>query len=70
MDKTKKEIIKKMKDEMPYALHSMLYPYIEEAMQIYAEQEAKSYANWISNQVIAGRTSHKLWIDYQLEIGA
>jgi hypothetical protein len=48
----------------------MLYPYIEEAMQIYAEQEAKSYANWISNQVIAGRTSHKLWIDYQLEIGA
>lgn len=35
------------------------------AMKIYAESEAKAYAHWIANQVIAGRTSHKLWSDYQ-----
>lgn len=45
------------------------YNWIYEAMKQYAEQEAKFYASWLSNQVIAGRTSVKLWSDYQKEIG-
>lgn len=39
--------------------------WIFQAMQQYADQEAKVYANWLSNQVIAGRTFEKLWYDYK-----
>ena len=35
------------------------------AMEEYADFKAKDYLNWINNQVIAGRTSAKLWIDYK-----
>ena len=31
------------------------------------EDEAQKFAGWISNQVIVGRTYHKLWIDYRNE---
>lgn len=67
MDLSKKEILKNMCAEMPFDLPKNIQPYIEEAMQIYADQEAKAYASWLSNQVIAGRTAHKLWLDYQAE---
>lgn len=39
-----------------------------EDIKSYGEQEAKSFANWLSNQVIAGRTMTKLWNDYQIEL--
>ena len=68
MDLTKEEIIQKMRAEMPFFLSDKITPYIEEAMQIYADQEAKSYANWLSNQVIAGRTATKLFMDYKSQI--
>ena len=42
---------------------------IHEAMQIYADQEAIAYANWLSNQVVAGRTTEKLFKDYKKAIG-
>lgn len=37
------------------------------AMKRYAKQEARSFASWISNQIIAGRTLTKLWADYEAE---
>ena len=70
MGKTKNEIVNEMQENMPYHLPEKIRPYIIEAMNIYAKQEAKAYANWLSNQVFAGRTAHKLWIDYELELGA
>jgi len=42
---------------------------VYKAMDEYAEQEAKSYASWLSNTVIRGRTASKLWDDYKAEIG-
>jgi hypothetical protein len=68
MDKTKKEIIAEMVDIMPFHLPESTKPYIYEAMQLYADQEAKAYANWLSNQVIGGRTAHKLFMDYKAAI--
>ena len=58
-------IITKMQGEIPFDFPEHLRPYIKEAMQIYADQEAKLYYSWICNQVIAGRTSQQLWNDYK-----
>jgi len=41
MNLTKDEILEKMRIEMPFHLPDRLRPYIEEAMQLYADQEAK-----------------------------
>lgn len=68
MDLTKDEILEKMRFEMPFNLPERIKPYIKEAMDIFAEQEAKAYASWLSNQVIAGRTASKLWNDYRAEL--
>ena len=74
MDKTPEEILKsnlKMFELFPVASKEdkeMGMYYITSAMKEYAEQEAKSYAAWLSNQVIAGRTMTKLWDDYQKEL--
>lgn len=68
MDRTKDEILEQMRIEMPFHLPERILPYIKEAMEIYAVQEAKSYASWLSHQVIGGRTSHKLWADYMSEV--
>jgi len=70
MDLTKDEILEKMRIEMPFHLPDRLRPYIKEAMQIYADQEAKSYANWLAHQVIAGRTATKLFMDYKAQFEA
>lgn len=72
MSHTKDEILEKMRIEMPFHFPDKLRPYIEEAMQLYADQEAKAYASWLSNQVIAGRTAKKLFMDYkaQFEVSA
>lgn len=40
---------------------------IYKAMGQYAKQEAIAFANWISNQVLAGRTITRLWDDFQKE---
>lgn len=69
MGRTKREIINEMYDEMPFHCAQEAKRYIAEAMQIYADQEAKAYANWLSHQVIAGRTAEKLFADYKKEIG-
>lgn len=37
---TKKEVLDKMKSEMPFVLSSNIYPYIEEAMEIYANTQS------------------------------
>lgn len=42
-------------------------PFLTRAMKTYAAQEAKAYANWLTKQVIAGRTYDKLWNDYKNE---
>ena len=65
MDLTKEEILEKH-----YKSHAVRIAFPEqvyEAMKEYAAQEAKAYANWIANQVIAGRTAAKLWSDYQAQ---
>ena len=41
---------------------------IFKAMDEYAEQEAKSFANWLSYQVTDGKTISKLWIEYRESI--
>lgn len=58
-------IIEQMIGEIPFNFPEHLRPYIKEAMQIYADQEAKLYYSWTCNQVIAGRTSQQLWNDYK-----
>ncbi len=37
---------------------------IQEAMTRYAEEKARDFSSWVCNQVVAGRTYAKLWIDY------
>jgi len=78
MDKTKREILKTHFQVIANKISGITfedaegnngYDWVYDAMDEYAEQEAKSYASWLSNQVIAGRTSTKLWDDYQEEIG-
>ena len=67
MDLTKEEILEKH-----YKNHAKRIAFPENvysAMKEFAAQEAKAYASWLSNQVIAGRTAHKLWLDYQAEFG-
>jgi len=68
ISKTKREIVNQMISEMPYKFLESSKPYIEEAMQIYADQESRAFANWLSNTVIAGRTMDKLFNDYKREI--
>jgi hypothetical protein len=67
--KTKSEIIEQMWGIIPLriTLSHRAIPYIEEAMQLYADQEAMAFANWLSNTVIAGRTMHQLFNDYKQE---
>lgn len=69
MSKSKDEILEQMRIEMPFHLPDRIRPYLEEAMQIYADQEARAFANWLSNTVVAGRTMDKLFKDYKAEIG-
>lgn len=65
--KTKNEILENMKIEMPFHLPDRIRPYIEEAMQIYADQESMEFAKWLSNTVVNGRTMDKLFKDYKSE---
>ena len=75
MSKTKREILKeamsvKYCGETRFAyLDDEERPLIYKAMQVYADQESIAYANWLSNQVIAGRTAEKLFKDYKDAIG-
>lgn len=65
MDLTKEEILEK---HFRAHLKRITYPeQVYAAMDEYAAQEAKAYANWLSHQVIAGRTAAKLWMDYQAQ---
>ena len=54
--------------ELLQSENDFLNKIIDESMEKYAEQEAKAYANWLSNQVIAGRTMTKLWNDYRQQV--
>jgi len=71
ISRTKEEIFKQMREEMPWKVigEEQLKPYILEAMQVYADQESRVFANWLSNTVVAGRTMDKLFKDYKDEIG-
>jgi hypothetical protein len=53
MSRTKEEIIRQMKEEMPFRLSHQFIPYILEAMQIYADQEAKAFAKWLRDNTVA-----------------
>ena len=64
MDLTNREILLRNGINLDQEIVSKILP----AMDEYAAQEAKAYANWLSNQVIAGRTAFKLWNDYQAEL--
>ena len=71
MDLTKEEILKKAMSKKYCGGTRFNYldedetPLIYKAMEKYAEQEAKAYANWLSNQVVSGRTMTKSWKDYR-----
>ena len=54
--------------ELLQSEEDFIHKIIDESMQLYADQEAKSYANWLSNQVIARRTMTKLWNDYRKQV--
>lgn len=58
--KSKEEIFRQMKNEMPYSIGDQIKPYILEAMEIYANQESISFANWLSYQNIGKRSIEKL----------
>ena len=69
-DLTKEEIIDKhIKSSHGLNIHSRLYKNLIDAMQEYADQEAKSYASWLATQVYGGRTASKLFKDYKEAIG-
>lgn len=66
MDLTTKEVARN--NDLPIdGLLLTLWPIIDAAMKQYAEQEARAYASWLSNQVHAGRTASRLWADYKAE---
>ena len=73
MSKSKEEILA---EKLHVTINSLSYKNhtpptdpskILDAMQEYADQEAKAYANWLANQVIAGRTATKLFDDYKAQ---
>ena len=76
MDLTKRELIKTIsivQGNLSYIektgnINGTLLIEIERVMDQYAQQEAKAYANWLSNQVIEGRTMTKLWNDYREQV--
>jgi len=68
MSRTKDEILEQMRIEMPFHLPDRIRPYIEEAMQIYAEQESKAFANWLSNTNKLGKTIDILFDEYKLQV--
>ena len=39
---------------------------IVKSIQPLVDEEAQAFAGWIANQVIAGRTYYKLWLDYKV----
>lgn len=39
---------------------------IAKSIQSLVDEEAQAFAGWIANQVIAGRTYDKLWLDYKV----
>lgn len=43
--KTLDDVINEMKSEMPYALPDRLFPYIKEAMTVYAKEACKEQRN-------------------------
>lgn len=59
---TKEEILLKMVEEMPYEISSETKPYLMEAMDIYAQQEAIAFAEWVAkNATIANYPFKKEW---------
>ena len=47
---------------MPFGLNT-----VKSLMKTYSEYIAKEYSKWLSNQVREGRTSEKLWLDFEQE---
>lgn len=68
MTRTKEEVLEQMKEAMPFHFNEYQKPYILEAMEIHAKEEAMSFANWLSTQKINGRPTQILWNDYKDEI--
>ena len=61
---TKEEILLKMVEEMPYEISSETKPYLMEAMDIYAQQEAIAFAEWTSQTLKWQKKSKKeLWLN-------
>ena len=69
MNRTKVQIVEQMRVEMPYHLPKRIKPYIFEAMKIYAQQEALSFANWLSYKTVTKETTEQLYKQYLEEIG-
>lgn len=53
MSRTKEEILKQMREEMPFRLSHVFIPYVLEAMQIYADHLAKAFAKWLRDNAVA-----------------
>lgn len=68
MNNTKEEIIKRMHSEMPYReLGKNVVPYVYEAMDIYAKQEAFAFANWLSHADVSNKTVNQLYAKFKIE---
>lgn len=46
------DIIKNMVDEMPYFIPKQAYPYIEEAMKIYAKKRNKQIISQLEKEIV------------------
>ena len=64
---TPKEILEGITGHTQFDVISIPKNWIYQAMEEYAEHEAKAFRVWCNNQVIAGRTDAKLFEDYQNE---
>lgn len=48
---TKAQIIRKMISEMPFAISQKVLPYLEEAMELYANQGKDELITWVERNV-------------------
>jgi prophage antirepressor-like protein len=69
MDLTKSEILKvKTKGTLNIIEDSPLHKAVMSAMEYYAEQEAKAFANWMSQQVNHDLKMSDFWKKFRKEV--
>jgi hypothetical protein len=68
MDSTKQEILRKHLKQTESEFQDLGKKNTLDAMEEFAEQEAKAFANWIQYQDIGRKTTDKLWKEFREQV--